>query len=92
MCIHKQLRSCSLLLGLVLLLAGCSTQTKTVSTETTYQPAPASATAQATTRTTTETQTETQQEGGLISGTVDIVGKTIALPFRLVGGLVDLVF
>jgi hypothetical protein len=27
-----------------------------------------------------------------ISGTVDIVGKTLALPFRFVSGLIDLVF
>jgi hypothetical protein len=79
-------------LSLVLLLGGCATQTKTVTTETTYEPAAAPATAQATTRTTTETETESKQEGGLLSGTVDIVGKTIALPFRLVGGLVDLIF
>jgi hypothetical protein len=75
------------------LFTGCATQTRTVTTETTYEPASASSTTQATTRTTTETHTETQQEsGGLLSGTVDIVGKTIALPFRAVGGLVDLIF
>ncbi len=76
------------------LFMGCATQTKTVTTETTYDPAPVSSTTtQATTRTTTETHSETQQEsGGLLSGTVDIVGKTIALPFRVVGGLVDLIF
>jgi Ca2+-binding RTX toxin-like protein len=76
----------------MVLFTGCATQTRTVTTETTYEPAPVSATAQTTTRTTTESQTETQQEGGLLSGTVDIVGKTIALPFRVVGGLVDLIF
>jgi hypothetical protein len=79
-------------LSLVLALAGCATQTRTVTTETTYEPAAAPATAQATTRTTTETETESKQEGGVLSGTVDIVGKTIALPFRVVGGLVDLIF
>jgi hypothetical protein len=43
--------------------------------------------------TTTETHTETQREsGGILSGAVDVVGKTIALPFRAVGGLVDLIF
>jgi uncharacterized lipoprotein YajG len=75
------------------LLASCATQTRTVTTETTYAPASTSATAQTTSRTTTETQTEPQQEsGGLLSGTVDVIGKTIALPFRVVGGLVDVIF
>lgn len=78
----------------LVLLVGCATQSRTVRTETTYEPVPASTTAEATARTTsTETHTETHQEsGGLLSGTVDLVGKTIALPFRVVGGLVDLVF
>jgi hypothetical protein len=40
----------------------------------------------------TERRTETRQEGGLISGTVDIVGKTVALPFKVVGGLIDVIF
>lgn len=89
---YNRVKILPVFLGLVL-LAACASQTKTVRTETTYEPAPASATAQATTRTTTETQTETRQEsGGLLSGTVDVVGKTIALPFRVVGGLVDLIF
>jgi hypothetical protein len=74
------------------LLAGCATQTRTVRTETTYEPTPGEARAEATTRTTTETNTSTEQEGGIVSGAVDIVGKTIALPFRAVGGLVDLIF
>ena len=77
-----------------MLSVGCATQSRTVRTETTYEPVPAYASEAPTARTTTtETHTETQQEsGGLLSGTVDIVGKTIALPFRVVGGLVDLVF
>jgi hypothetical protein len=74
------------------LLAGCATQTRTVRTETTYEPAPGEPRAEATTRTTTETSSSTEQEGGVVSGAVDIVGKTIALPFRAVGGLVDLIF
>ena len=78
----------------VVLFVGCATQSRTVRTETTYEPVPHSTTAEARARTTTtETHTETQQEsGGVLSGTVDLVGKTIALPFRVVGGLVDLVF
>ena len=88
----KALKILSTLVSLVV-FTGCATQTRTVRTETTYEPAPAAYSAQSTTRTTTETHTETQQEsGGILSGAVDVVGKTIALPFRAVGGLVDLIF
>jgi hypothetical protein len=81
------------ILTALIAFTGCATQSRTVTTETTYDPAPASASAQTTTRTTTETHTETQEEsGGILSGTVDVVGKAIALPFRAVGGLVDLIF
>jgi hypothetical protein len=81
------------ILTALLVFTACATQTRTVTTETTYDPAPASYATPATTRTTTETHTESQQEsGGILSGTVDVVGKTIALPFRVVGGLVDLIF
>ena len=88
----------SLLIG-ALMFVGCATQTRTVRTETSYDPAPASydpastsARGETRTHTTTETSTETAQEGGLVSGTVDVVGKTIAFPFRVVGGLVDMIF
>jgi len=30
--------------------------------------------------------------GGLVSSTVDLTGEVLALPFRLVGGVFDLVF
>jgi hypothetical protein len=79
----------------VLLFAACSTQTKTVKTETVYETAPATASADSTvTRTeSTEIRTETENESsGILSGTVDIIGKTLALPFKLVGGLIDLIF
>jgi len=81
----------SISLGL-LVLVGCSTQTRTVKTETvqTTEPAPASAVV---TKTETETiETRSEPQGGILSGTVDVVGKTLALPFRVVGGLIDLIF
>lgn len=81
----------SLFLGLIVLV-GCSTQNRTVRTETvqTTEPAPASTVITKTETETTETRSEPQ--GGILSGTVDVVGKTLALPFRVVGGLIDLVF
>jgi hypothetical protein len=41
---------------------------------------------------TTETEQSSTESGGVISGTVDIIGKTLALPFRAVGGLIDWAF
>lgn len=42
---------------------------------------------------TEETTTETKGESfGLLSGTVHVVGQALALPFRLVGGLIGLAF
>ena len=73
------------------MIAGCATQTRVVKTETTYEePTAESAVVRKTES--TERRTETRQEGGLISGTVDIVGKTVALPFKVVGGLIDVIF
>jgi hypothetical protein len=44
------------------------------------------------TETTESESSNSESSGGIISGTVDIVGKTLALPFRAVGGLIDLIF
>jgi len=76
----------------VLLMAGCSTQSKTVKTES-YETTPDGRSNSAVTKKSETTETESSSEsGGIVSGTVDIIGKTIALPFRAVGGLIDLVF
>ena len=76
---------CFLVLGLG---AGCSTQTKTVSTET--REYPSNATVENRTETTT---TETPGEsGGVLSSTVDVVGDVLSLPFRAVGGLLQGIF
>lgn len=74
---------------------GCASHTKTVRTEAVQYPAE---TVQHPTETavverqTTET-TETRGESvGLLSGTVHVVGQVLALPFRLAGGLIGLIF
>jgi hypothetical protein len=68
--------------------AGCSTQTKTVSSETRQYPS--EATVESRTETTT---TETRGEsGGVLSSTVDVVGDVLSLPFRAVGGLLKGIF
>ena len=80
-----------LITGCVLLISlgvGCSTQTKTITTETRQYPA------DATVETRTETSTtETRGEsGGVLSSTVDVVGDVLSLPFRAVGGLLRGIF
>jgi hypothetical protein len=84
-----------LLLSGLLLTSACSTQSKTVKTEsyeTTQDNSTAAANGTVQKRETTETEKSSTESGGVISGTVDIIGKTLALPFRAVGGLIDLVF
>jgi len=85
-----------LLLAGLLLTSACSSQTKTVKTEsyeTTQDNSTAAGNGRVVKKTeSTETEQSSSESGGVISGTVDVVGKTLALPFRLVGGLIDLVF
>jgi sorbitol-specific phosphotransferase system component IIBC len=81
-------------------LSGCSTQSaKTVETEKTVRYAAETDPAQlqpiVTEKQTTKTEEQTKSEGqsvGLLSGTVHVVGEVIALPFRAVAGLINLVF
>lgn len=42
--------------------------------------------------TTTEEEHHDEQEGGILSGTVEIIGDILALPFRAVAGLFRLIF
>lgn len=85
-----------LLLSGLLLTSACSAQSKTVKTEsyeTTRDNSTAGANGAVVKKSeTTETEKSSTESGGVISGTVDIIGKTLALPFRAVGGLIDLVF
>ena len=81
------------------ILTGCSTQSaKTVETEKTVryaspsEPAPTDPVVERKTTKTEETTKTDAQSVGLLGGTVHVVGQAIALPFRAVGGLVELVF
>ena len=40
----------------------------------------------------TTTETSTSEDTGLVSGTVNVVGEVLALPFRAVGGLLRALF
>lgn len=69
---------------------GCASNTKTVRTETTQYPTAAPTVVE---KETTITTTETEgSSGGVVSGTVNILGEVIALPFRAVGGLISVIF
>jgi hypothetical protein len=40
----------------------------------------------------TTTESSTSENGGILSGTVNVIGEVIALPFRAVAGLVRAIF
>lgn len=81
-----------LLLSGALMISACSTQSRTTRTESYSTTDNADRPAVTRTETTETESSRTESSGGIISGTVDIVGKTLALPFRAVGGLIDLIF
>ena len=75
-------------LTLVAALAGCSTH-RTTTQEVTYdQRTGEPVTVERKTTTTTESSDDT----GVLSGTVNVIGEVISLPFRAVGGLVRAIF
>jgi hypothetical protein len=87
----------ALSVGLFLLLSvgsGCSTHT-TTTTETTQYESPQRSGEPVVVEKETTVRTETENPGestGVVSGTVNVIGEILALPFRLVGGLISLVF
>ncbi len=75
---------------LVISGSGCATSnTKIVRTETTAYPAGETTVQKETTVTTTPAP---ESSGGVLSGTVNVVGEVLALPFRAVGGLLSAIF
>lgn len=72
------------------LAAACSTQhrTETVQYENRHAGEPVAVERQ----TTTTTQTSTTEDTGVLSGTVNVIGEVISLPFRAVGGLLRAIF
>ena len=88
------------LISVVALGPGCATQSATTKSEviTTHpqsgdvsaeQPPVQSVVVEKETTTTTETREAPQ---GVLSTTVNVVGEIIALPFRIVGGLIRAIF
>lgn len=83
----------SLVLVMVLSLGmGCASNSKTVKTETVEYPAGQTGPGVVERTTTTTTEKQNGSSGGILSGTVNVIGEIIALPFRLVGGLFRIIF
>jgi len=79
------------------LFGGCATQStsETINRETVQYPADrAQAPVVVEQRTTerTETTKSDDHSGGVLSGTVHVVGEVLALPFRAVAGLLGVIF
>ncbi|MBI4597438.1 MAG: hypothetical protein HY737_03450 [Candidatus Omnitrophica bacterium] len=79
-----------------LLAVGCANQSRTVRTEQTVssssavEPPPQRVVSE---KETVETRTEVHRESqGILSTAVHVVGEIIALPFRLIGGLIRMIF
>jgi len=85
---RKTARSIFLIIFALTMATGCSTQTKSVSTETREYPSN-EVVEKKTESTTTETRGESS---GVLSSTVDVVGEVVSWPFRAVGGLLRGIF
>ena len=96
---RKMTESVAVALFALSVFSACATQsTKTVETEKTVhyagdndQSRPEPVVTENRTTKTEETNTEGQSVG-LLSGTVHVVGQAIALPFRVVAGLIGVAF
>lgn len=79
---------CLSLLLVAGLAGGCSTQ-RTTTQEVSYDRRTGEPVAVERQTTTT---TESTEDSGVLSGTVNVIGEVISLPFRAVGGLVRAIF
>ena len=82
--------SSNLFVSLILVagLAGCSTH-RTTTQEVAYDRRTGEP---VTVERQTTTTTESSDDTGVLSGTVNVVGEVISLPFRAVGGLLRAIF
>ena len=72
-------------------VTGCASNARTVRTDTSYYPA-AGRPVVVEKHTSVTTESDSGSSGGILSGTVDVVGEVVALPFRAVGGLARAIF
>jgi hypothetical protein len=87
---HRVLKLVLALLLFATVNAGCASNTKTVRTETSMHRAGEPAVVER--ETVIKTSEPPERSGGLLSGTVNVVGEVLALPFRAAGGLIRVVF
>ena len=97
---HRVTQCFAIMLFATIVLGGCAAQssTETVSKETVqypaeraqYQPEPVVVEKRTTEKSET-TKTE-ENSGGVLSSSVNIVGDVLALPFRAVAGLFEVLF
>jgi hypothetical protein len=82
-------KSSNLILSLILIagVAGCATHQTT--SEVAYDRRTGEP---VTVERRTTTTTESSEDTGVLSGTVNVIGEVISLPFRAVGGLVRSIF
>lgn len=81
-----------LLLATLLAFGGASATISGCSTSTTRRTVERPINGTATETTTTETHETNGPDVGIISGTIHAVGFILALPFKIVGGLIQLIF
>jgi predicted small secreted protein len=88
-------KALNLVIGVLLsatLMTGCTTH-RTVERDTVYsQEDRRTGEPVAVERETTTTETSTSEDTGVISGTFNVLGEIVALPFRAVGGLIRAIF
>ncbi len=94
---HRSRRIALALLAACLLVGtACSTPTRTVTTTETYECAPADATGERdcelVSRETRKEKPDSHGCGGIVSCGFGAVGQVIALPFRILGVVLDVVF
>jgi hypothetical protein len=77
---------------LVVLLAGCSSTTTTKTTTTRKEPIDYNRQPIEVVETQEVTETESSSCGGILGCTVEGVGLILALPFKAVGLLIDVIF
>ena len=75
--------------GGVAVSTGCSS---TTTTHTVERPATNGEGAPQTETTTTETHETSGPGVGILSGTIHVIGMILALPFKIIGGLIELIF
>ncbi len=85
------LLACLLIAGAGGAVSGCSSKT-TTTTHTVEHPSSDGTKTVETTETKTTEQETSGPSGGVLSTTIDAIGFVLALPFKIIGGLIGFIF